>query len=64
MVALMEPAVEYYTAQEIAAKLRVSVQTVHRMVERGDLKALRVGNRYRITRTSFEAYRAKTESDT
>lgn len=55
----MTEAPEYLTAREVAERLRVSVMTVHRLVERGDLRAIRVGNQLRIPRDSYEAYTAQ-----
>ncbi len=47
---------EIYTVEEIAEKLRVSPRTVYRMVQRGEIRGLRVGDLYRIPRESFEAF--------
>ena len=47
---------EIYTVEEVAAKLRVSPRTVYRMVQRGELRGVRVGDLYRIPREAFEAF--------
>jgi excisionase family DNA binding protein len=47
---------DIYTVEEIAEKLRVSPRTVYRMVQRGEIRGLRVGDLYRIPRESFEAF--------
>ena len=47
---------EIYTVEEVAAKLRVSPRSVYRLVERGEMRAIRVGGLYRIPRASFEAF--------
>jgi excisionase family DNA binding protein len=48
----------FMTVEEIAAQLRVSPRTVYRLVERGRLRAVRVGDLYRITMESFSAFLA------
>ncbi len=45
---------EFYTVQEVADRMRVSRKTIYRMVERGDIQAVRLGDVYRIPRGSFE----------
>ena len=37
----------YYTVKEVAGFFRVSYMTIIRMIERGELPALRIGNRTR-----------------
>lgn len=46
----------YYTADEVAQELRVTPRTILRLIERGDLRAVRVGKQYRIPRESLEAF--------
>lgn len=47
----------YMTTAEVADALRVSTDTVLRLVERGELSALRVSERiYRIPVPAFERY--------
>ena len=53
MVVATEP--EFYTVQEVADRLRVSRKTIYRMAERGEIKAIRLGDVYRIPRESVEA---------
>lgn len=45
-----------FTAKEVAKKLRVSHATVIRLIETGQLQALRVGNQFRIPQSSFDEY--------
>lgn len=53
----MEP--RFLTPSEVAAELRVSSDTVLRLIAAGELPALRVSARiYRIPRPAFEAFRA------
>ena len=44
------------TQQEVAAVLRVSRWTVARLIERGDLRGVRVGARRRFRRDEIEAF--------
>ena len=47
----------YFTIKEAAERLSVSHDTVSRLIERGDLPALRVSERlYRITAPALERY--------
>lgn len=47
----------YMTTSEVADTLRVSTDTVLRLIERGELAALRVSERiYRIPVPAFERY--------
>ena len=48
---------EFYTVKEVADRLRVSAKTIYRLVERGELRAIRLGDVYRIPREEFEALR-------
>jgi excisionase family DNA binding protein len=47
---------EYMTAEEIAAKLRVDISTVRRMIRSGVLPSIRVGRQYRVLRTAYEQF--------
>jgi excisionase family DNA binding protein len=47
---------EYMTAEEIAAKLRVDISTVRRLIRSGQLPSIRVGRQYRIERTAYEQF--------
>ena len=44
------------TAAEVAEQLRVSKMTVYRLVQRGELPAVRVGRNYRIRERELRAY--------
>ena len=52
----MAEATTYLTVEEVAAYLRVSEATVRKLIESGELKATRVGRRYRISRESLQDY--------
>jgi excisionase family DNA binding protein len=47
---------ETWTADEIALKLRVHVQTVHAMVHRGDLRGVYIGHVLRVGKTTFTKF--------
>lgn len=44
------------TAIEVADYLRIHVMTVYRMVQRGDIPAIRVGNRWRFRRDHIDRW--------
>jgi excisionase family DNA binding protein len=44
------------TVREVAAELRVSGMTVRRLVERGELRAIRVGRSVRIERAELDRF--------
>ena len=50
------------TIREVARYLKVVPMTVYRMIDRGDLKAVKVGRAWRIRREDLERYlnRSKT----
>lgn len=39
---------DYLTPREFAARYRISKMTVYRLIQRGDLAALKVGRQFRI----------------
>ena len=41
---------------EVAALLQCHARTVHRLIKRGELRAVKVGREYRIRREDYEAY--------
>lgn len=47
---------ELMTIPEVAAVLRVSRVTVHRLISKGDIDARRVGRSYRVMADSLRAY--------
>ncbi len=54
MVVAAEP--EFYTVKEVADRLRVSLRSVYRLIERGELKALRIGDTYRVSAESLNTF--------
>lgn len=47
--------VRFLTVAEVADMMRVSNMTVYRMVQRGDLPAIRFGRSYRIPESAVQA---------
>ena len=47
---------EVYTPLEVAKMLRVERTTIYEHIKKGQLKAIRIGNRYRITKAHLEEY--------
>lgn len=54
---------EYYTAKELADKLALNVMTIYRKIDKGELKAYKIGKEFRIEQTEFTRFmnRAKTK---
>ena len=50
-----------YTAQEVAAILKVSSRTVERLIASQQLLAVHVGRRLRVTQESLQAYISQAE---
>jgi excisionase family DNA binding protein len=47
---------EFLTVSEVAAMMRVSNMTVYRLIRSGALRAVRVGNRYRLKESDVHKY--------
>lgn len=47
---------EFLTVGEVARLMRVSNMTVYRLIKAGSLRAIQVGNRYRISETDVHQY--------
>lgn len=54
----------FMTVGEVAEELRVSNMTVYRLVQSGDLRAVRVGRSYRIRPTDVDQYLAHQYNQT
>ena len=54
---------DFYTAQELADKLRVNIMTVYRYLKAGKLKAYKIGKEFRIDKKEFNNFlnKAKTK---
>ncbi len=44
------------TVREVAARMRVSNMTVYRLIQAGDLRAVRVGRNYRLRQGDVDSY--------
>jgi putative molybdopterin biosynthesis protein len=53
---------DFYTAEELAEKLRVNIMTIYRYIKAGKLKAYKMGKEYRIDKVEFEAFLKKTST--
>jgi putative molybdopterin biosynthesis protein len=47
---------ELYTPREVAKIVRVRRTTIYQHIKKGQLKAIRIGNQYRITKAQLEEY--------
>jgi excisionase family DNA binding protein len=52
----MEKEKEFYTAQEVADKLRVNVMTIYRYIKKGNLSAHKIGKEFRIDKSEFQNF--------
>ena len=52
--------VDLYNLTQIAHKAHVSVKTVRRLVERGELKTHRIGTQIRVSEGDWQAYLARS----
>jgi len=46
----------FLTVSEAATRLQISAKTIRRLIDRGDLPALRIGHLIRIPEESFESF--------
>jgi len=53
---------EFYTAEELADKLRVNIMTIYRYIKAGKLKAHKLGKEFRITKEEFDRFLRKTST--
>lgn len=53
MPVMTEP--DYYTVEEVAKRLRLHRSTIYRMLESGELRAIRIRNQFRIPPAAVEA---------
>jgi len=47
---------EFYTAKELAEKLRVNIMTIYRYIDAGKLKAYKLGKEFRIDKEEFSRF--------
>lgn len=53
---------EFYTAKELAEKLSVNVMTIYRYIDRGKLKAYKIGKEFRIEKSEFNKFMVKAKT--
>lgn len=53
---------DFYTAQELADKLRVNVMTIYRYINSGKLTAYKIGKEYRIDKIEFNKFLIKVKT--
>lgn len=47
------------TPEEVAAKLRLHIQTVYELLRSGEIPAYKTGRHWKIDKADFEAYKIK-----
>lgn len=52
---------EFYTAQELANKLRVNIMTIYRYIKAGKLKAYKMSKEFRIEKKEFDNFLNKSK---
>jgi excisionase family DNA binding protein len=58
----MDKQKEFYTAQELAEKLRVNIMTIYRYIKKGKVKAYKIGKEFRIEKGEFDKFLDKTKT--
>ncbi len=53
---------EFYTAQELADKLRVNIMTIYRYIKSGKIKAYKIGKEFRIDKNEFNKFLSKSKN--
>jgi len=53
---------EYYTAKELAEKLRVNIMTIYRYIKAGRLKAYKMSKEFRIDKKEFNKFLDKVKT--
>jgi excisionase family DNA binding protein len=56
------PNEEFYSAQELADRLRVNVMTIYRYIKAKKLKAYKIGKDFRIGKTEFNKFLNKVKT--
>ncbi len=54
---------EFYTAQELADKLRVNIMTIYRYIKAGKLNAYKTGKDFRIEKKEFDKFLEKAKAN-
>ena len=53
---------EFYTAKELADKLRVNIMTIYRYIKAGKVKAYKIGKEFRIDKEEFDKFLDKVKT--
>jgi excisionase family DNA binding protein len=53
---------EFYTAQELAEKLRVNIMTIYRYIKSKRLRAYKIGKAFRIGKKEFTIFLDKSKN--
>ncbi len=53
---------EFYTAEELAEKLRVNIMTIYRYIKAGKIKAYKFGKEFRVEKNEFESFLKKSST--
>jgi excisionase family DNA binding protein len=53
---------DFYTARELADKLRVNIMTIYRYISAKKLKAYKFGKEFRIEKKDFDAFLKKASN--
>ena len=53
---------EFYTARELAKKLRVNIMTIYRYIDAGKLEAYKIGKEFRIESKDFDNFLKKVKT--
>lgn len=54
---------EFYTAKELADKLRVNIMTIYRYIGAGKLKSYKIGKEFRIDKKEFDSFLSKVKTN-
>lgn len=54
---------EFYTAKELAEKLKLNVMTIYRYINTGKLKAYKTGKEFRIEKEEFNKFLDKCKKN-
>lgn len=54
---------EFYTAKELADKLRVNIMTIYRYIGAGKLKSYKIGKEFRIDKKEFDMFLNKAKTN-
>lgn len=53
---------EFYTAKELAEKLRVNIMTIYRYIKARKLKSYKIGKEFRIDKNEFNNFLNKVKN--